>query len=100
MKSRSAAKLRTLKATVCTEFVCRDHEIGSVVLREVPRVRGELVFHLFDELFWTIHTHACIATQADSQQVIETGEVIHVGMRDEKVTHSQKLAGRQSRNVT
>ena len=39
------------------------------------------------------------ATQHDAQQVIEAGEVVHVGMRDEHVRQPHQLAGRQHRDV-
>src|SRR5689334_17173608 len=99
MKARSTSKIRALQATLSTDLMCGDHEIGLIILHQVPRVRGELVFELSDEPFGSVEAHACIAAETDAQQVVEAGEMVHVCMRDEEITHSQELTGRQIRNV-
>ncbi len=67
-----------------------DDEIRCVVVNEVPGVGVQLVPDLGDESRRPVKTHACIAAEADAQQMIEAGEVIHVRVAHEHVAHSQQ----------
>ncbi len=67
LETPSAAKLRAPRAPVGFELVCGDHEIGLVVLHEVPGVGGELVFELGDEPPGAVQMNPGVAPEADPQ---------------------------------
>src|SRR6185437_5208181 len=77
-KTRSARKFCTVHAPISAELVRGDHEVGLIVLHEIPSISGELVFELGYESLRTVQTHARIAPEAHSQQVIEASKVVHV----------------------
>jgi hypothetical protein len=86
-------------APPAVDLVSHHDEFGLVVLDQIPCVRCELVFEVLNELLRTVQTHSGIAPQTDSQQVIETGEVIHVSVRDKYITDAQHLARRQNGDI-
>ena len=99
MEAARAAELGALHAPTAVDLVTEDDEFGLVILDQIPRVRRKLVFEVCYESLRTVQAHSGVASQTDSQQVIETGEVIHVGVRDEYVADAQQLARRQSGDI-
>jgi hypothetical protein len=100
LESTSAAKPRTLQVPLGVYLVRDDDEVSLVVLDEIPGVRGKLVFKLCYESRGTVQAHSGVASQTDTQQVIETSEVIHVGVGNEYVTDAQELARWQRRDIS
>src|SRR6516162_3580067 len=91
-ETRSATKLSTLHVSPGIELVRGDYEIGRIVLHEVPGVGGELVFEMADKPPGAVQRNPGVAPEANSQQMVESGEVIHVGVRDEDIAHPHKLS--------
>lgn len=86
-------KLRTLHASLA-QLMHQNREVGGVTFNQIPRVRVQLVLDLIDEVARPVQAYANVATEADAQQMIEAGEVIHVRMRYEHVADAQQLARR------
>ena len=51
------------------------------------------------EFLGTVQTYAPVASQTDSQQVIKTGEVIHVRVRNEYISDTQELSRWKSGDI-
>ena len=72
-------------------FVTDDHQ--RVVLGEVPRVAGEPSAHASEEILGAMDVQDGIARQEQAQQVIETHEVVHVSVGNERVRDLQHVTG-------
>ncbi len=99
MEAARATELRALHAPPAVDLVSDDDEFGLVILDQIPCVRRELVFEVCYEFLRTVQTYAPVAPQTDAQQVIKTGEVIHVRVRNEYVAHSQELPRWQNGDI-
>jgi hypothetical protein len=82
------------------ELVRGDSEVHVIVMDQVPRVGRELVFDAVQKLRRTEQAHMFRAAEADAQQSIEAGKVVHVGVRDEHVADAQQLPRGQAADVT
>src|SRR3990172_8735556 len=65
----------------------KDLETQGVALDKVPGVASQLSLHVADDPRGPEEAQDAIATQDRSEEVIETDEVIEVGMRDEDLAH-------------
>ena len=79
-RKSSSRLFHTLMCTLSSKAKASD-EFGLVILDQIPCVRRELVFEVCYEFLRTVQTYAPVAPQTDAQQVIKTGEVIHVRVR-------------------
>jgi hypothetical protein len=99
LEAARATQLRALHAPPAVDLASDDDEFGLVILDQIPCVRRELVFEVCYEFLRTVQTYAPVAPQTDAQQVIKTGEVIHVRVRNEYVAHSQELPRWQNGDI-
>jgi hypothetical protein len=99
LEAARATQLRALPAPPAVDLVSDDDEFGLVILDQIPCVRRELVFEVCYEFLRSVQTYAPVAPQTDAQQVIKTGEVIHVRVRNEYVAHSQELPRWQNGDI-
>jgi hypothetical protein len=97
-RKSSSRLFHTLMCTLSSKAKASD-EFGLVILDQIPCVRRELVFEVCYEFLRTVQTYAPVAPQTDAQQVIKTGEVIHVRVRNEYVAHSQELPRWQNGDI-
>ena len=67
---------------------------------QVPGVGAQPAGDPGDEAFRPDEAQRLRAMQADPQQTIEAGKMIHVGVRHEDVAHPHQLPGRQGGDVT
>ena len=81
------------------EFFRGQHEIERLLVEQIPGIAAELVGHPLDEAGRTDEVKRGGAMQADPQQAIEAGEMIHVGVGHEHVGETQELARRQRRQL-
>jgi hypothetical protein len=74
-------------------------EIDRGAVEKVPGVRPEPVLEVIDETRRAEEVERAAPMQAQAQQAVEAGEVVHVGVRDERVAHLQELPRREGREV-
>lgn len=91
-EGRATAEQGLPAGAVEWDFADMEREIGGVVLDQIPGVCAQLVLHLVEESEWPEQPHAPLAAQADAKQPIEADEMIHVGMGNENIAHTQNLA--------
>lgn len=75
-------------------------EIIGIVFHEVPRIGPELVLQAIQEPRGAVQAKGPFPPQADPEQVVETDEVVHVGMGDEDVADLQDVPGDEIPEVT
>src|SRR3989304_2831439 len=76
----------------------KDLETEGVALDKVPGVPSELSLHVADDPWGPEEAQDAIAAQDRSEELIETDEVIEVGMRDEDFAHPEEIPGRHGGN--
>src|SRR3990172_8866642 len=77
-----------------------DLEREGVALHQIPGVAGKLPLDVGDDPRGPEETDHPIAAEDDPQQVIESNEVIDVGVRDEDIGDLQQVGWRLRRKVT
>src|SRR5262249_59817890 len=70
-------------------LVTNDHQ--RVILGQVPRVAGEASTDTSEEIFGPMDVQDRVPRQEQPQQVIETHEVVHVRVRNERVGDLQDV---------
>ena len=70
-------------------------QVGVVVVHQVPGVGAQLVGHPVDKAGRAEQPQPLVPAQAQPQQPVEIGEVIHMSVGDEHVADPQQLAGGQ-----
>lgn len=79
-----------LKNAIAAKLMRVDAEVRRVALHEIPRVCRELVADLGDEIARAKEAHAGVAAKTDTQEVVESREMVHMGVTHEDVTHPKE----------
>jgi len=70
----------------------REPEPVRVIFNEIPGIGPELAFHVGHEAGRAEKGNVLVPAQADAQKMVETDEMIHVGVADETMAHFQELS--------
>jgi hypothetical protein len=98
---RCALSKRALRArAVGCERMHLDRHRHLVAMHHVPRVGAQLVLDLVGEARPAPQHETADPAKAECEQVVEAGEVVHVGVTDERVADAQQQARRQVLDVT
>ncbi|MGH1570655.1 hypothetical protein ACRAWG_08330 [Methylobacterium sp. P31] len=97
---RLRAELRPTHEAPVGELLDPDAEIRRMGPEQVPGVGVQAVGDPGDEPFRPDEAQGLRAVQADPQQTVEPGEVVHVGVRHEDVAHPHQLPGGERGDVT
>src|SRR5262245_10904174 len=87
-----ARKAGALPSAVHPDLAYVDNELGLVAVHDVPGIRAQLVLDLRDEARPTEQQQARLAPEHHAQEVIEAGEVVHVGVGDENMREAHQLS--------
>ena len=69
-----------------------EHKVAFIAFNKVPAVRPELVLDRFDKARGSIDTDGLLSPEKQPQQLVETGEVVHMPVRDKDAADAQELA--------
>ena len=81
------------------DLIGDDGEIGRIILHEVPGIGCEPMPDLVDETGRAKKMEFFLPAQEEPYQVVETDEMVDMGMGDEDVTEPQQFPGRQMGNL-
>ena len=96
LEARASGELRGLQAAGVVDLRYAEGEIPVIAPDEIPSICLELVFDRVDNACGAKDAKDFFPTKQASQQLVETGEVVHMEMRDEDVADTQELARSQS----
>src|SRR5205085_9793483 len=96
----SARKSTARSTAVGADFVHVDYELDFVTVHDVPSVSAQLVLELIDEMRASEQDDPGLASEHDTQPMIEAGKVVHVRVRDENMRDAHQLPRRQHAQIT
>ncbi len=74
-------------------------ELVGVVCDQIPGIGAELVLDVIEERGRPVEMDAPVPPQGDPEEVIETDEMVHVGVGNEDVVDLQEFTRRQEMEV-
>src|SRR5262249_43976027 len=98
-RNASRAEPADTANAACREFGRRQCEIERIFIEEIPVIGSQFVLHLIEKAGRTDEMKGGGSVEAQPQQAIETREMMHVGVRNERMRDAQELACGQRRHV-
>jgi hypothetical protein len=98
-KSVPAVEFRHHSLPVWMRLGGDNSEIGRVVLYQVPGIGGEPVPYLVHKSGRAIEVERLVAAKTDPDKLVETDEMIQMGMGNEDVAHPEKLPRRETGQI-
>lgn len=81
------------------DFSHHENEVADIAIDEIPMIGEKLVMHVVDEAPWTVQVDLLLPPYEQSQQAIESDEVIHMRMRDKDVLEALNFARRERGDI-
>jgi hypothetical protein len=99
LEGLARAELADAANSIGVEFGHRKSEVERLGIEKIPIIGFQFVLHLIEETGRTGQMQRRGTVQAEPQQAIEAGKMIHVGVGNENMTDAHELARRQRRHV-
>jgi len=99
LKARAPGELRRCQPSCLVDLSHAENQIAIIALNEVPSVSSELVLDRINNALVPINAKRLLPAKKAPQQLVETGEVVHMEMRDKDVADAQELARSESPKI-
>jgi hypothetical protein len=99
LEGLACAELADAANSIGVEFGPRQSEVERLRIEKIPIIGFQFVLHLIEETARTGQMQRRGTVQAEPQQAIEAGKMIHVGVGNENMTDAHELARGQRRHV-